>query len=69
MDVLFSNVSLESRIPEDHPIRATRKVVDKALADMDSALDDMHSISGRPSIPPEQRIRALLLQILFTIGS
>src|SRR5690606_2778514 len=46
-----------------------RKVVDKALADMDSAFDDMYSLTGRPSIPPEQLIRALLLQILFTIRS
>lgn len=66
---LFSYVSLESRIPADHPIRKIRKVVDKALADMDSAFDDMYSITGRPSIPPEQLIRALLLQILFTIRS
>lgn len=66
---LFSYVNLESRIPADHPIRKIRKVVDKALADMNSAFDDMYSITGRPSIPPEQLIRALLLQILFTIRS
>jgi len=66
---LFSYVSLESRIPVDHPIRKIRKVVDKALSDMDSTFDDMYSITGRPSIPPEQLIRALLLQILFTIRS
>jgi transposase len=66
---LFSYVSLESRIPADHPIRKVRNVVDKALADMNSAFDDMYSITGRPSIPPEQLIRALLLQILFTIRS
>lgn len=66
---LFSYVSLESRIPADHPIRKIRNVVDKALADMNSAFDDMYSITGRPSIPPEQLIRALLLQILFTIRS
>ena len=66
---LFSYVSLESRIPVDHPIRKIRKVVDKALSDMDATFDDMYSITGRPSIPPEQLIRALLLQILFTIRS
>jgi hypothetical protein len=44
-------------------------VIDKALADMDSAFDDIDSITGRPSIPMEQPIRALLLQILFTIRS
>ena len=66
---LFSYVNLESRIPADHPIRKIRKVVDKALMDMDAAFRDMYSITGRPSIPPEQLIRALLLQILFTIRS
>lgn len=66
---LFSYVSLESRIPADHPIRRIRNVVDNALADMNSAFDNMYSITGRPSIPPEQLIRALLLQILFTIRS
>jgi transposase len=66
---LFSYVDLESRIPEHHPIRRVRKVVDVALADMEAELDSMYASVGRPSIPPEQLIRALLLQILFTIRS
>ena len=66
---LFSCVSLESRIPEAHPIRKVRKIVDVALAEIEPALDDMYSSVGRPSIPPEQLIRAMLLQIFFTIRS
>lgn len=66
---LFSYVDLESRIPAHHPIRKVRQVVDKALMDMEWAVEDMYSRVGRPSIPPEQLIRALLLQVLFTIRS
>jgi transposase len=66
---LFSYVSLESRIPDHHPIRKIRGVVDKALAEMAPEFDAMYAASGRPSIPPEQLIRALLLQIFFTIRS
>src|SRR5690606_38616752 len=66
---LFSYVSLESRIPDHHPIRKIRAVVDKALAEMAPEFDAMYAASGRPSIPPEQLIRALLLQIFFTIRS
>lgn len=68
-DELFSYVSLESRIPAGHPIRKVRKIVDTALIELDEAFDEMYSSNGRPSIPPEQLIRALLLQILFTIRS
>jgi len=66
---LFSYVSLESRIPDHHPIRKIRAVVDKALTEMAPEFDAMYAASGRPSIPPEQLIRALLLQIFFTIRS
>lgn len=66
---LFSYVDLEARIPAHHPIRKVRQVVDQALKDMDWAFEAMYSRVGRPSIPPEQLIRALLLQVLFTIRS
>jgi len=66
---LFSYVSLESRIPENHPIRKVRKIVDQALEEMEPEFEGMYSSNGRPSIPPEQLIRALLLQILFSIRS
>lgn len=66
---MFSYVDLESRIPKDHPIRKIRRTVDEALAELEPAFDEMYAERGRPSIPPEQLIRALLLQILFTIRS
>ncbi len=66
---MFSYVDLESRIPKHHPIRKIRRIVDKALPELEGALQQMYSDRGRPSIPPEQLIRALLLQILFTIRS
>lgn len=66
---MFSYVDLESRIPKQHPIRKIRKIVDKALPALEVAFNQMYSDRGRPSIPPEQLIRALLLQIFFTIRS
>ncbi len=66
-DVLFSYRTLESRIPADHPIRKVRKVVDQALKEPAPTFDDMYSSVGRPSIPPEQLIREMLLQVLLTI--
>ena len=66
---MFSYVDLESRIPNKHPIRRIRKVVDAALEEMEATFAAMYSDRGRPSIPPEQLIRALLLQIVFSIRS
>ena len=66
---LFSYVDLESRIPKNHPIRKIRKIVDTALLALEPAFAQMYTSRGRPSIPPEQLLRALLLQIFFTIRS
>jgi transposase len=66
---MFSYVDLESRIPRDHPIRKIRRIVDQALTELEPAFELMYSDRGRPSIPPEQLLRALLLQILFTVRS
>lgn len=66
---MFSYVDLEKRIPQSHPIRKIRKIVDVALAEIESDFAAMYASQGRPSIPPEQLLRALLLQILFTIRS
>lgn len=66
---LFSYVDLESRIPVQHPIRKVRMIVDKALHELEDSFEGMYATVGRPSIPPEQLIRALLLQIVFTIRS
>jgi transposase len=66
---LFSYVDLEARIPKQHPIRKIRSIVDSALQEMESTFESMYADFGRPSIPPEQLLRALLLQIFFTIRS
>ena len=66
---MFSYVDLESRIPQSHPIRKVRQVVDAALSEIEGQFDEMYAAGGRPSIPPEMLIRASLLQILFTINS
>ena len=66
---MFSYIDLERRIPKAHPIRKIRQIVDQALSELEPAFREMYSDRGRPSIPPEQLIRALLLQILYTIRS
>ena len=66
---MFSYVSLEHRVPPKHPLRAVRDLVDVALRDMNVGLAAMYSHTGRPSIPPERLIRALLLQIFYSIRS
>jgi transposase len=68
-DFLFSYVSPEHRVPSDHPLRPIRQLTDAALAHLSSRFDAMYSEMGRPSIPPEQLLRALLLQYLYSIRS
>lgn len=66
---MFSYVDLESRVPQHHPIRKVRQIVDTALAELEPVFDGMYAEKGRRSIPPEQLLRALLLQIFFSIRS
>lgn len=66
---MFSYRSLEDRIPRHHPLRGIRKIVDKALEELSPTFEAMYADSGRPSIPPEQLIRAMLIQVLFSIRS
>ncbi len=66
---LFSYVSLEDRIPADHPLRVIRALVDPILAELSPRFEAIYAAAGRPSIPPEQLLRALLLQVLYTIRS
>lgn len=68
-DVLFSYLSIEDRIPEDHPLRVMRGLVEPCLTALSPRFETMYSAIGRPSIPPEQLLRALLLQVLYTIRS
>jgi transposase len=67
--VFFSYKSIEDRIPQDHPIRFLKKLVDDALAKLSNDFDQLYSKTGRPSIPPEQLLRALLIQIFFSVRS
>ena len=67
--ILFSTRSIEDRIPSDHPLRALRQLVDPVLAALSPRLQTLYAATGRPSIPPEQLLRALLLQVLYTIRS
>jgi transposase len=66
---LFSYLSPEQRVPADHPLRAVRRMTDEALAVLAPSLETLYAPTGRPSIPPEQLLRALLLQALFTVRS
>ena len=65
----FSYVRLETRIPADHPLRAIRDLVDAALSELSQAFDKVYASEGRPSIPPERLLRALLLQGFYTVRS
>lgn len=66
---MFSYVSAEERIPQDHPLRAIRRTVDGVLKAMSKEFDAMYANSGRHSIPPERLLRALLLQLFYSIRS
>ena len=66
---MFSYISLEERVPATHPLRKLRAVVDALLATMNREFDAVYARRGRPSVPPEMLLKALLLQILFSIRS
>jgi transposase len=66
---VFSYLSPEQRVPADHPLRRIRPMVDTALKAPSPAFDEMYSSLGRPSIAPEKLLKALLLQVLYTIRS
>jgi transposase len=68
-DSMFSYVTPEARVRPDHPLRPIRRMTDTALARLSSRFDRLYSTTGRPSIPPEKLLRALLLQMLYSIRS
>src|SRR3974390_2214729 len=68
-DAMFSYLSPEARVPRDHPLRPIRNMVNQALAELSGDFQAMYSREGRPSVPPEKLLRALLLQVLYTIRS
>ena len=66
---IFSYPSPEQRVRQDHPLRAIRRLTDEVLAASSPRFTKMYSEIGRPSIPPEQLLRALLIQSLYTVRS
>src|SRR5258707_12000499 len=66
---IFSYLSPEQRVRQDHPLRAIRGMADLALWNMSARFDEMYSQTGRPSIPPEKLLRAQLLQMLYSVRS
>jgi transposase len=66
---VFSYLSVEQRVPQDHPLRSIRVMVDEALARLSTHFDTLYAKSGRPSIAPEKLVRALLLQALYSVRS
>ena len=68
-EALFSYVSCDARVPRDHPLRAIRDIVNEALAALSPRFEKLYAKSGRPSIPPEKLLRALLLQAFYSVRS
>src|SRR5215471_3139550 len=68
-DALFSYVSCEARVPKDHPLRPIRRIGDEALAALSPEFEQLYAKFGRPSIPPERLLRALLLQAFYSVRS
>ena len=68
-DEMFSIVTLEQRVPQDHPLREIRKLTDVVLASLSDEFDALYSVSGRPSIAPEYVLRALLLRVFYSVRS
>ena len=66
---VFSYVNPEQRIPQDHPLRPLRAMADEALRDLQRRFRKLYAKTGRPSIAPEKLLRALLLQVLYSVRS
>ena len=65
----FSYIRPEERIPADHPLREIRKLVREVLQELSHSFGELYSQEGRPSIPPEQLLSALLLQVFYGLRS
>ena len=66
---MFSYIGPEERVPPDHPLRPIRDMVDTALRELSGEFARLYPKTGRPSIPPEKLLRALLLQLLYSVRS
>jgi len=67
--LMFSYLSPEERVPADHPLRIVRQMTDQALQELSPQFAALYSPLGRPSIAPEKLLRALLLQVFFSVRS
>src|SRR5688572_20460692 len=68
-DWMFSYISAEKRVPQDHPLRSVRTMVDTVLKELSPLFGSLYAQVGRPSIAPEKLLRALLLQVLYSVRS
>lgn len=68
-DAMFSYLSPEQRVPQDHPLRPIRQTVNAILRDLSARFNRLYATRGRPSIAPEKLLRALLLQVLYSVRS
>jgi transposase len=66
---MYSYRMPEQRVPADHPLRAVRAMTERALVELDPLFNRLYARTGRPSVPPEQLLRALLLQLLYSVRS
>ena len=66
---LFSYISPDQRVPKDHPLRRIRQLVRDVLTELSRSLGQLYAREGRPSVPPEQLLSALLLQVFYGIRS
>ena len=64
---MFSYISAEQRVAKDHPLRTVRTMTDAALRELSPQFEAIYAANGRPSIAPEKLLRALLLQVLYTV--
>jgi transposase len=68
-EAFFSYISVERRTPADHPVPVIRMLTDAVLTGLSREFDKLYGRDGRPSIPPERLLRALLLQAFYTVRS
>ncbi len=68
-DGMFSYISPDKRVPQDHPLRPIRAIVDRVLEQLSPRFNKLYARAGRPSIAPEKLLRTLLLQLLYSVRS
>src|SRR5262245_43029116 len=68
-DWMFSYISADKRVPKDHPLRTVRTLASSALKELSPLLESLYAKVGRPSVAPERLLRALLLQVLYSVRS